>query len=114
MSERRETEHPNCRMEWRSIDLHGAHLDIRARGVDVLHEMMDLWSAICAVTKKSKNKKKNAVPEDLAEHLAELLSDQVADYIATFPEGTHVAVARHIIHGIFWDWMYPDTDAFNA
>lgn len=110
MSERKETQHPDRRLDWRSIDLDGAELDIREKGAVAIRQMYSLWSDLCDATAKHKKAKRKKMPAELADQLAQHLSNQVADYIATFPEGTHVAVARHVVHGIFHDWMYEDTD----
>lgn len=111
MSEKKGTTRPHRGTEWRSIDLDGAP-DIQEKGAAAFREFLSLWAEVCEATTQSKKAKSKGLPIKLADQLAQHLSGQIADYIGTFPDGTHVAVARQIIQGMFWDWMYTDTDEF--
>jgi hypothetical protein len=101
-----ETARQGPRVPWRSLSLDGAERDVEAKGAGAFSDLEDLWSAVFATTAKNKE-----LPAELASRLAQHFSDELADYIATFPEGTHVAVARSLILGMLWELMRYHTDA---
>lgn len=106
MSKQEESARQHPGVAWRSIDLAGAELDIEAKGGTAFSDLEDLWYVVRGNTVK--NKKPS---QELASRLTQHLASELADYIATFPEGTHLAVARSIIRGMLHQWMYYDTDA---
>jgi hypothetical protein len=99
--------HKQPRTHWSEIELEVNELDIWSHGTEAFNEMESLWGAILTA---SGHKKPSM---ELAQQVANLFASQLADYINGFPEEAHIAVAKHIVHGIFLSCTTPDTDAYD-
>ena len=105
-----QTEGPTGRREvhrddyWNDIVLEIHALTIQGTGADAFVAMEHGWDLVRASWRKSKP------PWELVDPLAETFSNQAAEFIDTFPKEQHIAVAKHMLFGIFHRWMITDTD----